>query len=120
MNAIVFAAGRLDEVVHRGRHHQPAGTGAVHQRRPAFAHFVVHRLERLDQQRRHPRIVRRGGLVFVGDEFGLHGDAHVLVEGFDDVLDGGQADALVRSVDEQAVPVFCVRRAIEYWQFGED
>ncbi|ERJ19081.1 hypothetical protein SSPSH_001920 [Salinisphaera shabanensis E1L3A] len=36
------------------------------------------------------------------------------------VLDGGQADTLIRSVDEHAVPVFCVRRAIEYWHFGEE
>lgn len=35
------------------------------------------------------------------------------------VLDGGEADALIRAVEDKALPVFCVRRAIDYWRFGE-
>ena len=34
------------------------------------------------------------------------------------VLDGGEADALIRAVEEEEIAVFCLRRAIDYWQFG--
>lgn len=36
------------------------------------------------------------------------------------VLDSGKADTLVRAVEEQDMYVFCLRRSIDYWQFGED
>lgn len=36
------------------------------------------------------------------------------------VLDGGEADKLMRAVEEAGMKVFCVRRQIDYWQFGED
>jgi len=36
------------------------------------------------------------------------------------VLDGGEADKLIREVENSAAEVFCIRRAIEYWQFGDD
>lgn len=35
------------------------------------------------------------------------------------VLDGGEADALIRSVEDKEIPVFCLRRAVDYWQIGE-
>lgn len=35
------------------------------------------------------------------------------------VLDGGEADTLIRTVEELSIPVFCLRRAIDYWRFGE-
>lgn len=34
------------------------------------------------------------------------------------VVDGGQADALLRQVEDRGVHVFCLRRPIDYWQFG--
>jgi PII-like signaling protein len=34
------------------------------------------------------------------------------------VLDGGQADALIRAVETAGAHVFCLRRGIDYWQFG--
>ena len=36
------------------------------------------------------------------------------------VVDGGAADKLIRAVEERDIPVFCMKRAIEYWRFGED
>ncbi|MGB7755157.1 MAG: DUF190 domain-containing protein [Salinisphaera sp.] len=36
------------------------------------------------------------------------------------VLDGGEADKLIRAVEEAELPVFCMRRQIDYWQFGGD
>lgn len=36
------------------------------------------------------------------------------------VLDGGEADGLIRAVEEQSIPVFCLRRSIDYWHFGDD
>lgn len=35
------------------------------------------------------------------------------------VLDGGEADTLVRSVEDAGIHVFCVRRAIDYFQLGD-
>lgn len=35
------------------------------------------------------------------------------------VLDGGAADALIRSVEDRELPVFCLRRAVDYWAFGD-
>ncbi|ROO25245.1 hypothetical protein [Salinisphaera japonica] len=35
------------------------------------------------------------------------------------VLDGGEADSLLRAVEDADIEVFCVRRAIDYWQLGE-
>ena len=35
------------------------------------------------------------------------------------VLDGGESDSLLRAVEEADIPVFCVRRQIDYWQLGE-
>jgi len=34
------------------------------------------------------------------------------------VLDGGEADALIRAVEDSGMHVFCLRRAIDYWTFG--
>ncbi|RJS91951.1 hypothetical protein [Salinisphaera sp. Q1T1-3] len=34
------------------------------------------------------------------------------------VLDGGETDVLLRAVEDAGVTAFCVRRAIDYWQFG--
>mgnify|MGYP001988907956 CR=1 FL=1 len=34
------------------------------------------------------------------------------------VLDGGEADSLLRAVEDADIEVFCVRRAIDYWQLG--
>jgi len=36
------------------------------------------------------------------------------------VLDGGEADKLIREVENSGAEVFCIRRTIEYWQFGAD
>lgn len=36
------------------------------------------------------------------------------------VLDGGAADRLMRAVEEAGLHVFCLRREIDYWQYGED
>ncbi|GAB3671385.1 DUF190 domain-containing protein [Salinisphaera aquimarina] len=36
------------------------------------------------------------------------------------VLDGGDADALIRAVEAKEMHVFCLRRQIDYWQFGDD
>lgn len=36
------------------------------------------------------------------------------------VLDGGEADKLIRAVEQAKMPVFCMRRQIDYWQFGAD
>lgn len=35
------------------------------------------------------------------------------------VLDGGEADKLLRAVEDSGVKVFCVRRQIDYWPLGE-
>ncbi|MDA3921233.1 MAG: DUF190 domain-containing protein [Salinisphaera sp.] len=35
------------------------------------------------------------------------------------VLDGGEADKLMRAVEEAEMHVFCVRRQIDYWQYGD-
>ncbi|MGN8158020.1 DUF190 domain-containing protein [Salinisphaera sp. RV14] len=34
------------------------------------------------------------------------------------VLDGDKADELMRAVEEEKLHVFCIRRTIEYWEFG--
>lgn len=34
------------------------------------------------------------------------------------VLDGDKADRLLRAVEEAEPHVFCLRRPIDYWQFG--
>lgn len=36
------------------------------------------------------------------------------------VLDGGEADKLMRAVEEAGMHVFCLRRQIDYWQYGGD
>lgn len=36
------------------------------------------------------------------------------------VLDGGEADKLMRAVEDAGMQVFCVRRQIDYWQYGDD
>ena len=36
------------------------------------------------------------------------------------VVDGGAADKLIRAVEDREIPVFCLRRAIDYWRFGDD
>lgn len=36
------------------------------------------------------------------------------------VLDGGDADVLLRAVEQAGLAVFCLRRAIDYWQFGDN
>lgn len=35
------------------------------------------------------------------------------------VLDGGEADSLIRAVEDAGMHVFCLRRPIDYWAFGE-
>lgn len=35
------------------------------------------------------------------------------------VLDNIEADTLMRAVEKECIHVFCVRRPIEYWKFGE-
>lgn len=36
------------------------------------------------------------------------------------VLDGGEADKLMRAVEDTGMAVFCLRRQIDYWQYGDD
>ncbi|MES1923730.1 DUF190 domain-containing protein [Salinisphaera sp. T31B1] len=36
------------------------------------------------------------------------------------VLDGGDADRLIREVEGSGADTLCIRRSIEYWAFGED
>lgn len=70
---------------------------------------------------RHTRRVDAGGVGVNGHTHSAH-----FFEATDEpeelmfVLDGGEADTLLRAVEEAGVEVFCVRRAIDYWQFGED
>jgi len=66
LNAAIY----LDLVVHRGGHHQRAGARPVHQQCAALGVLVVDGLQRRLEDGRDPRIARRNGLVFVGDQFG--------------------------------------------------
>lgn len=35
------------------------------------------------------------------------------------VLDANAAETLIAAVADAGLPVFCIRRAIDYWQFGD-
>jgi len=35
------------------------------------------------------------------------------------VVDGGEADKLMRAVEDTEMSVFCLRRQVDYWQYGE-
>lgn len=36
------------------------------------------------------------------------------------VLDNDVADKLIQTVEAAEIPVFCIRRSVDYWQFGRD
>ncbi|AWN15974.1 DUF190 domain-containing protein [Salinisphaera sp. LB1] len=68
------------------------------------------------------RMTRRDDIEGVGANGHVH-SAHFF-EATDEpqelmfVLDGGETDKLIRAVEEAELPVFCMRRQIDYWQFG--
>lgn len=70
------------------------------------------------------RMTRRDDMAGVGANGHAH-SAHFF-ESTDEpqelmfVLDGGEADKLIRAVEEAGMQVFCMRRPIDYWQFGDD
>ena len=69
------------------------------------------------------RSTRRVDAEGIGSSGHMH-SAHFFEQAYEPeevmfVLDGGAADALMRGVEEKEIPVFVLRRAVDYWQFGD-
>lgn len=76
----------------------------------AWAQGIQHSSRRTDAE-----VTRHSAHTYSAHFFGEMDEAEELMF----VLDGGAADALIRNVEEQALEVFCLRRAVDYWRFGE-
>lgn len=84
---------------------------------------VLDTVARLAREQDITRVTRRDDIEGVGGSGHTH-SAHFF-ESADEpqelmfVLDGDASDTLIRAVEEAGLPVFCLRRSIDYWQFGE-
>ncbi len=91
--ALAGGAGRLGavhEVVGGRADPQPAALGAVHQAQPHVGGEVLLRLQHVLQRGGDPRVLAALlRQLLVGDQFGLHDDAHVRVQRLHLVGDGG-------------------------------